>query len=91
MKLSCSWQAITAGVNAVDFQLLVGGKRRNELTLAGVPIEPPAVIAAFHLLAVKVAMGKRHAAVRAGIVQGERPALAIAPDGQRSFEQHGLA
>ncbi len=82
---------IAAGVNAVDLQLLVGGKRRNELALAGVPVEPPAVIAAFHLLAVEVTVGKRHAAVRTGVMQRERPALTIASEGQRSLEQHGLA
>ena len=51
-------------------------------------VKPPAVIAAFHLLPVKVAMGKRHAAVRTGIMQCKRAALTIASDGQRGLEQH---
>ena len=69
MKSSCSSQAIAAGVDAVDLQFLIGGERGDELALAGVSVKPPAVIAAFHLLAIEVAAGKRHAAVRAGVMQ----------------------
>src|SRR6185312_13207357 len=81
---------IAAGVDSIDLQLLVCGERRNQPALSGVCIEPPAVIAAFHLLTVEEPVRKRHAAVRAGIVQRESPALVIAADGQRGFEQHGL-
>ena len=81
---------IAAGIDAVNLQLLVRGERRNELALAGMSVESPAVIAAFHLLAVKVAVGKRHAAMRTGVMQRKRAALAIASDGQRGLEQHGF-
>src|SRR5271163_965763 len=37
---------IAAGVDAVDFQILAGSERRDELALAVVHIELPAVIAA---------------------------------------------
>jgi hypothetical protein len=49
------------------------------------------VVAAFHLLAVKPAVGKGHAAMRASIMQGEGQALLIASDGKRSFKQGGFA
>ena len=66
---------IAARVDAIDLQLLIRGKRRNQLALAGVSVELPAVVAALDLLAVEGSVGKRHAAMRAGIVQGEgRPA-----------------
>ena len=81
---------IAARVNAVNLQLLVGGERRDELALAGMAVKPPAVIAAFHLLTVKMAVGKRHAAVRTGVMQRKRAALAVASDGQRGLEQHGF-
>ena len=67
---------VAAGVDAVDFQILIGSQRRNHLALAGVGVEPPAVVAALHLLAVELAAGKRHAPVRAGVMQGKRNALA---------------
>ncbi len=81
---------IAARINAFNLQLLVGGERRDELALAGMSVKPPAVIAAFHLLAVKVAVGKRHAAMRTGVMQRKRAALTIASDGQRGLEQHGF-
>ena len=59
---------IAAGIDAINLQLVIRGERRNELALAGVSVKPPAVIAAFHLLAVKVSLGKRHAAVRTSIM-----------------------
>src|SRR6266446_3544417 len=37
---------IAAGVDAVDFQSLLGDKRRDQLALAGVGIESPAVVGA---------------------------------------------
>ena len=72
------------------FSFLVGGKRRNELALAGVRVESPAVIAAFDLLAVEMAARKRHAAMRTGVVQRKGTAVGIPSDGQRGFEQHGF-
>src|ERR1700730_1843393 len=71
---------IAAGVDAVDFQRLLGDERRDQLALAGVGVESPAVVGALDLLAVEVSAGKRHAAVRAGVAQSEGLALWVAPD-----------
>src|SRR5580658_929279 len=81
---------IAAGIDAVDFQSLLGNKRRDPLALAGVSVEPPAVVGAFDLLAVEVSAGKRHAAMRAGIAQSESFALPVASNDERLFEQRGL-
>ena len=81
---------IAARVNAVNLQFLVSGKGRDELALAAVTVKPPAVIAAFHLLAVEMAVGKGHAAVRTGVMQRKRATLAVASDGQRGLQQHGF-
>src|ERR1019366_9831938 len=66
---------ITAGVDAVDFQSLIGDERRDQLALAGMGVESPAVVRAFDLLAVELPAGKRHAAMRAGVAQGKSLAL----------------
>ena len=80
MKPSCSSQAITAGVDAIDFQVLIGGERGDELALAVVDIELPAVVSALEILSVEAAAVERHAAMRAGIAQGERLSEAVAAD-----------
>src|SRR4029077_19434873 len=54
---------VTARVDAIDSEFLIGGQRRNHLALAGVGVEPPAVITAFQLAAVEPSAGKRHAAM----------------------------
>ena len=77
-------------INAVDLEVLVGGERGDELALSAMGIERPAVVAAFELLAVEVAVGKRHAAVRTSVAQGEDLALTITAENQGSFEQHRL-
>src|SRR6266478_1235538 len=69
---------IAAGVDAVDFQSLLGDKRRDQLALAGVGVESPAVVGAFDLFAVELSTGKRHPAMRAGVAQGKGLALSIA-------------
>jgi len=79
-----------AGVNTVYLQRLIGGERRDELALTGVGVECPPVIAAFELLAVKPAIGKRHAAMRASVAKGERAPLSVSADNQRDFQQHSL-
>jgi hypothetical protein len=81
---------IAARVDAVDFQLLVRSEGRNQPALAGVSVKPPTVIAAFHLLAVKVSVGKRHAAMRTGIMQSKRTPLVVPSDGQGGLKQRGL-
>jgi hypothetical protein len=42
------------------------------------------------LLAVELSAGKRHAAMRACIAQGEGPALLVASDYEWLFQQHRL-
>src|SRR6202171_5779400 len=71
---------IAAGVDAVDFQRLLGDERRDQLALAGVGVESPAVVGALDLLAVEVSAGKRYAGVRAGVAESEGLALWVAPD-----------
>jgi len=55
-----------------------------------VRVEAPPVIAAFDLVRIEVAAGKRHTAVRASVLQGERTALRVTPENERDFEQHGF-
>ena len=78
---------VAAGVDAIDFEFLIGGERRNQLALAGVRVEAPAVVAAFDLIAVETSAGERHAAVRAGVLQCETTVLSVAPDDQRRLQQ----
>ena len=82
---------IAPGIDAVDLQFLIGSEGGDELALASMSIKPPAVVAAFHLLPIENATRKRHATVGAGVMQCERPALAVPSDCQGSFEQHGFA
>src|ERR1700681_4260015 len=69
---------IAAGVDAVDFQSLLGYERRNQLALAGVGVKSPAVVGTFDLLAVEVSAGKRHPAMRAGVAQSKGLAWLVA-------------
>src|SRR5260370_8259564 len=55
---------IAASVDAVDFQCLLGDERGDQLALAGVGVEPPAVVGTFALSPVQVSPAKRHAPVR---------------------------
>ena len=81
---------IAAGVDAIDFQILIGGERGDQLALAVVNVELPAVVSALEIFTVEVAAVERHAAMRAGVAQGEGLALAVAADDQRNFEQRGF-
>ena len=47
------------------------------------------MVAAFDF-AVEVSAGERHAAMGAGVAQGEGLALPVAADDQRKFQQHGF-
>src|ERR1019366_3144827 len=62
---------ITAGIDAVNLQLLIRGERGNQLALAGTGLKAPAMVAALDLLAVKAAARERHAAMGAGVAQSE--------------------
>ena len=66
---------IAASVDAIYAQLLVCSQRRNELALAGMRFELPAMVTALHPLAVEPAMGKRHTAMWTGIMQSKRRPL----------------
>ena len=81
---------IAAGIDAIDFQRLIGSERRDQLALAVVHVELPAVIAALEIFSVEFSAVERHAAMRAGVAQGERLSLAIASDDERNFQQRRL-
>ncbi len=50
-------------------------------------VELPAVVSALEVLAVEAAAVEGHAAVRAGVAQGEGLANAVAADDERNLEQ----
>jgi hypothetical protein len=52
-KIVALFAGITAGVDAINFQILFRDKRRDEFALAGVSVELPAMIRALDLLAVE--------------------------------------
>ncbi len=81
---------VAPGVDAVNFEVLIGRQRRNHLTLSGMGVEPPAVVAALHLRAVELPAGKRHAPVRAGVMQDKRNALGVPAQNQRRLKQRGF-
>jgi hypothetical protein len=60
------------------------------LALTSVGFEPPAVVSAFDLLSIELPAMQGHAAVWAGVTQGEGPSLMVATQYQRDFEQHGF-
>jgi hypothetical protein len=70
------------------FKVLLRDQRRNQLALAGVGVESPAMVRAFDLFAVELSAGKRHAAMRTGVAQGKGLALPVASDYQGLFKQH---
>src|ERR1035438_10045369 len=57
---------ITARIDAIHFEMLIGGERRDQLALAIVDVEFPAVVSALEILSVESTAVERHAAVRAG-------------------------
>ena len=71
---------IIAGVDAIEFQVLIGGEGRDELALAVVYVELPAVVSALEILSVEAAAVEGHATMRAGVAQGEGLAKAVAAD-----------
>ena len=71
---------IVSRVNAINFQILICRERRNQLALTAVRFETPSVITALDLFAVKLPTRKRHASVRARILQSKRSAIAVTPD-----------
>ena len=81
---------IAAGVDAVDFEILIGGERRDELALAIVRVELPAVVGALKILSVETAAVERHAAMRTSVAQSEGMAVAVAADDERNLQQRGF-
>ena len=69
---------VIAGMDAIDFQVLIGGEGGDELALAVVDVELPAVVSALEILSVEAAAVEWHAAMWAGIAQGERLSEAVA-------------
>jgi hypothetical protein len=82
---------VAACVDAVDLQFLIGRQRWDELALAAMGLEPPAVVTAFKLGAVEATAGEGHATMRAGVLQGERTSLQIPAEDKRRVEQHRLS
>ena len=81
---------IAAGVDTVHLQILVSREGGDELALAVVGVEGPAMVGALDVFSIEVAAVERHAAVRAGIPQGEGMAGAIASHNQWNLEQRGF-
>ena len=59
--------------------------------MAVVDVEVPAVIAALEILTVESTAVERHAAMRAGVAQGEGLPEAVTADDERNFQQRRLA
>jgi len=78
---------VAAGVDAIDFEILIGGERRDQLTLAVVHVELPSVISALEIFSVKFSAVKGHAAMGTGIAQGEGLSETVAADNQRDLEE----
>jgi hypothetical protein len=81
---------ITADIDAIHFECLIRGERRDQLALAVVHIELPAVVATLEILSIESAAVQRHAAMRAGVAQGEGLLPAVATDYERDFQQRRL-
>jgi len=79
-----------SGENTLDFEVLIGGERWDQLTLTGVNIKFSSVVSAFHLMSIELPAAERHAAVGAGVLQGKHLALPITPDHERRSEKHSL-
>ncbi len=81
---------VTAGIDAVDLEGLIGSERRDRLTLSVVHVELPAVINALEVFSVEIAAVERHTAMGTGVAQGEGMSLAIAADDERDLKQSRL-
>jgi len=81
---------VATGVDTVDSHRLIRGERRDELALAVVHVELPSVIGAFEIFTIELAGVERHAAVRAGVAEGEGMVLAIASDDKGNLEKRGF-
>ena len=80
----------TSGVDAIDFHGLIRGERGDQLALAVVNIELPSVIRALEILTIEFSGIERHAAMGAGIAQGEGMSLTIAADDEGNLKQRGF-
>ncbi len=89
-ELIVLFAGVASGINAIDFQSLTCGQGGNELALTSVGVEPPAVVSALDLLSIELPAMQGHAAVWAGVTQGEGLSLMVATEYQRDFEQHGF-
>src|SRR5450432_907532 len=83
---------MATGIDAVYAQLLalIFCERGNFRALSRVTIELPAVIAALDLFAIELPVGKRDAAMGAGIAQGKGFSVCIPSNDQRQAEKLGL-
>ena len=60
------------------------------MALAIVDVELPAVVAALKILSIETAAVERHAAMRAGVAEGEGMTKAVAAKDEWDFEQRGF-
>ena len=81
---------IIASIDALDFQILIGGEGRDELALAVVDVELPAMVAALEILSVETTAIERHTAMGAGVTQSEGLSEAIASDNQGDLQEGRL-
>jgi len=78
---------IAAGEDAIDLQGLIVSERRNQLALAVVHVELPAMVGALQIFSVELSAIQGHAAMGAGIAQSEGVSLAVAADDEWDLEQ----
>ena len=81
---------IAAGIDAIHFEILIGGERRDQLALAVVDVERPAVVSTLEIFSVESAAVQGHAAMRARVAQCERLSHAVAAEDQRDLQQRRL-
>src|SRR5712692_873483 len=81
------------GKDALDSEFVSGGEGGNSAALASFGVEAPSVIATLQDFAVEPAKGKRYAAVRTTVAEGEGAGLAVPAvrdpaDHERRLEEH---
>ena len=87
-KTVALFAGVTASVDAIDFQILIRGERRDGLALAVVNVKLPAVVGALEIFAIEFAAVQRHAAMWTGIAHDEGAAFAVSANDQRKLQQH---
>ena len=76
--------------DALHFQFVLAGKRRNFQTAPAASIELPPVITTLQRLPVKMSIRERNPPMRAGITHGKRLSVRRPPQNQRHLQKHRL-